>query len=93
MEQLKWLLLCMLKVGFIGFGGGNALIPFIEKEVVIKHRLVSREEFNKYVVTANITPGALPVEVAVLLGKTVAGLPGMLLAPICIVLPGVFLTI
>lgn len=93
MEQLKWLLLCMLKVGCIGFGGGNALIPFIEKEVVTKHGLVSREEFNKYVVTANITPGALPVEVAVLLGKKVAGVAGMLLAPICIVFPGVFLTI
>lgn len=93
MQQLKWLLLCMLKVGSIGFGGGNALIPFIEKEVVTKYGLVSREEFNKFVVTANITPGALPVEVAVLLGKTVAGVPGMLLAPVCIVLPGVFLTI
>ena len=93
MEQLKRLFLCMFKVGCIGFGGGNALIPFIEKEVVTKYKLVSREELNKYVVTANITPGALPVEVAVLLGKTVAGVPGMLLAPICIVLPGVFMTI
>ena len=93
MNQLKWLLLCMLKVGCIGFGGGNALIPFIEKEVVTKHNLVSREEFNKFVLTANITPGALPVEVAVLLGKAVAGLPGMVLSPICIVFPGVLTTI
>ena len=50
MQQLKRLLLCMLKVGSIGFGGGNALIPFIEKEVVTKYGLVSREEFNKFVV-------------------------------------------
>lgn len=93
MKKEKQLLLSMFKVGCIGFGGGNALIPFIEKEVVNKYKLVTREEYNKFVVISNITPGALPVEMAVALGKTVAGIPGMLLAPICIMLPGVLATI
>ena len=36
----------MLKIGFIGFGGGSALIPVIEEEVVEKDKIVSEEEFN-----------------------------------------------
>jgi chromate transporter len=88
MNRLGKLLMSMLKVGCIGFGGGNALIPVIEKEIVKEQKLVSQEEYNKFVVVSNITPGALPVEMAVALGKAIAGIPGMLLAPICIALPG-----
>ena len=49
----------MLKIGFIGFGGGSALIPVIEEEVVEKDKIVSEEEFNDDVMIASITPGAL----------------------------------
>lgn len=93
MKKLGKLLISMLKVGCIGFGGGNALVPVIEKEVVKEQKLVSQKAYNKFIVAANITPGALPVEVAVALGKTVAGVPGMLLSPICIALPGVLATL
>lgn len=93
MEKLGKLLISMLKVGCIGFGGGNALVPVIEKEVVKKQKLVSQKVYNKLIIAANITPGALPVEMAVALGKTVAGIPGMLLSPICIALPGVLATL
>lgn len=93
MKKLGKLLISMLKVGCIGFGGGNALVPVIEKEVVKEQKLVSQKEYNKFIVAANITPGALPVEIAVALGKTVAGIPGMLLAPIAIALPGVLATL
>ena len=34
----KGLLQCMLKIGFLGFGGGSALIPVFEKEVVTKRK-------------------------------------------------------
>ena len=93
MKKLGKLLISMLKVGCIGFGGGNALVPVIEKEIVKEQKLVSQKEYNKFIVAANITPGALPVEIAVALGKTVAGIPGMLLSPICIALPGVLATL
>ena len=60
----------MLKIGFIGFGGGSALIPVIEKEVVEEQKLVSKKEYDKDVIVASITPGALPVEIATGLGKS-----------------------
>ena len=60
---MKKLITIMLKIGAIGFGGGTALIPVIEDEVV-NNSLADEDEFNKDVIVANITPGALPVEIA-----------------------------
>ena len=93
LNLLKSVFLSMLKIGCIGFGGGNALIPVLEKEFVHNKKLVSSEEYNKFVVMANITPGALPVEMATALGRHICGLPGMFIGPIGMALPGVFLTV
>lgn len=87
-------LLCsMLKIGCIGFGGGNALIPIMEKEFVTSKKQLSATEFNKYVVMANLTPGALPVEMAGALGYHIAGIPGMLLSAVGMAFPGIFATV
>ena len=48
----------MIKVGVIGFGGGNALIPVLEQEVVNEKKLVSKDEYDKSVIAATLTPGA-----------------------------------
>ena len=53
MRKLQKLLLSLFKVGCIGFGGGNALIPVIEKEVVKEHKIVSQKDYNKFIVSAN----------------------------------------
>ena len=50
MRKLQKLLLSLFKVGCIGFGGGNALIPVIEKEVVKEHKIVSQKDYNKFIV-------------------------------------------
>lgn len=83
----------MLKIGFIGFGGGSALIPVIEDEVVEKDKIVSEEEFNDDVMIASITPGALPVEVATGIGRQSSGLKGMAAAATAMALPGALLTV
>ena len=56
------MLLSMLKIGAAGFGGGSALIPVIEDEVVKGQHLLSKKEYDEDVVSACVTPGALPVE-------------------------------
>ena len=83
----------MFKIGCIGFGGGTALVPVIESKVVYEKRLVNKEEYTKDVIVANITPGALPVEVAAGVGRKVCGMPGMLLSALLMGLPGTFLTV
>ena len=73
---MKELLFTMFKIGCIGFGGGTALVPVIESEVVYEKKLIDKDEYTKDVVVANITPGALPVEVAAGVGRKVCGIPG-----------------
>lgn len=83
----------MFKIGAIGFGGGTALIPVIEREVVEQSKIVTEEEYNRDVMIASITPGALPVEVATGIGREVAGNKGMIAAATAMALPGAFLTL
>lgn len=91
--NLTDLLFSMFKIGCIGFGGGNALIPIMEKEFVTSKKQLSAAEFNKYVVMANLTPGALPIEMAGSLGYHIGGISGMLLAATGMALPGIFATV
>ena len=58
--RIRGLMQAMLRVGVIGFGGGNALIPVMEKEFVTKKLYVTKEEYDEAVLAASITPGALP---------------------------------
>lgn len=92
-DKLSALIKIMLKIGAIGFGGGTALIPVIENEVVEQSRLVPEEEYNKHVMIASITPGALPVEIASGIGRKAAGNRGMIAAASAIALPGALLTL
>lgn len=78
----------MLKVGIIGFGGGNALIPLIEKEAVQKEKFLTEEDFERKVVVASITPGALPIELAGGIGRQLSGMKGMLIGASAIAFPG-----
>lgn len=63
----------MLKVGMIGFGGGSALIPVLEKELVSRGNALSEPVFVQDTVIANISPGALPVKVGSLSGLQLGG--------------------
>lgn len=91
--ELKKLLFSMIKIGTVGFGGGSALIPVIEHEIVLEKKIISEEEFDKDVIVANITPGALPVEIAGQVGSKVAGVRGMLSSATMMALPGAVLTL
>lgn len=92
MNKARSLLASMLKIGCIGFGGGSALIPVIEEEVVQEQKLISQEGYDKAVVVASITPGALPVEIATGLGQEY-GRKNMVFAAIAMAFPGAFLTV
>lgn len=92
-RALAGLMASMLRIGLIGFGGGNALIPVIEAEVVKGRRLITERDYQEDVVAASITPGALPVEIAAGTGQRVAGSLGMILAAVAMALPGALLLV
>lgn len=57
-----------IKIGAIGFGGGTAVIPVIEREAIAKNGLITPDEFKEELVLQGITPGALPLKIACGLG-------------------------
>lgn len=67
------LFLSMFKIGMIGFGGGTALIPVIERTVIDEYGLVTKEDYDVDVMVASITPGALPVEISAGVGRRIKG--------------------
>ncbi|MBK0419083.1 chromate transporter [Leucobacter sp. CSA1] len=77
----------MLKIGAIGFGGGSALIPVMERELV-GGRMLNEPEFTQDTVIANITPGALPVKLAGLAGVRLHGGASAVAGALCVALPG-----
>lgn len=93
MGRMLRLIGSMLKIGAIGFGGGNALIPVIHREVVEEKKLITKEEYEKDIIAATLTPGALPVEIASGIGKKVCGKKGMIIGGITMAAPGVLATV
>lgn len=83
----------MLKVGVIGFGGGSALIPVMEKELVTPRGALSEKVFVQDTVIANITPGALPVKLAALSGIQLGGPVLATLSALLVALPGTAVTV
>lgn len=93
MRDFMQFLFSMLKIGCIGFGGGSSLIPVMEKEFIGKGKLDTKENFDKDILVASLTPGALPVEIAASLGWRNYGGKGMILGAVAMGLPGVAATL
>lgn len=94
MGKLRALAKIMLSIGFWGYGGGTALIPVIEEALEESQELsITGDQFNKDVVAATITPGALPVEIAAGVGWQTAGSAGMVLSSTAMALPGALMTL
>ena len=53
-----------MKIGIVTFGGGYAMIPIIESEVVDKHHWMTKEEFLDAIATTQVCPGALAINMS-----------------------------
>ena len=76
-----------LKIGIVTFGGGYAMIPIIESEVVDKHHWMTKEEFLDAIATTQICPGALAINMSSLLGYKLAKTPGAIVCTLGASLP------
>lgn len=75
------------KIGAFTIGGGVAMIPLIERELVYKLKWVSYEEFTDIISIAQSAPGLIAVNVAIFLGHKVGGLKGTIVATLGSILP------
>lgn len=84
---LSELALLFFKLGTIGFGGPAAHIAMMEDEVVRRRGWLSRDEFLDYLGATNLIPGPNSTEMAIHVGRTRAGWPGLVVAGACFILP------
>ncbi len=82
--QLLW---SFLKIGAFTFGGGYAMIPLIEREVVIRRKWVGDDEFLELLTLAQTAPGPISLNTSVFVGYKVGGYRGALAAVLGTVLP------
>lgn len=76
-----------LKIGTFTLGGGYAMLPLIQKEVVERKRWIDEEEFLNMIVLAQAAPGLIAVNSAVFIGWRVYGWRGVIATVLGAVLP------
>ncbi|MGP1465594.1 MAG: chromate transporter [Prevotella koreensis] len=75
------------KIGAVTFGGGYAMIPIIETEVVDKHQWVNKEELLDLIAIAQSTPGVFAVNISTFIGYKLRGTKGAICATMGAALP------
>ena len=85
--KLLSLFLSFVKVGVLTFGGGYAMIPILEREIVDRQGWASSEELMDYYAVGQCTPGVIAVNTATFIGYKTAGNPGGVIATLGVVFP------
>ena len=75
------------KIGLFTFGGGYAMIPLIQREVIERHKWIDEKDFLDMLVLAQSTPGPIAVNTSVFVGYKMAGVAGAIAATLGTVLP------
>jgi len=90
--KLLWeLFLSFARVGVMTFGGGYAMIPILEREIIERHGWSTEEEMMDYYAVAQCTPGVIAVNTATFVGYKVAGAAGGVVATLGVVFPSVII--
>ncbi|WP_273371997.1 chromate transporter [Alistipes megaguti] len=87
MERLRTIFVSFFKIGLFTFGGGYAMIPLIEREVIDNRRWVERREFLDLLTLAQSVPGPISLNTSVFVGYKMRGLRGATAALLGTILP------
>lgn len=74
------LFLSFTGIGAVMFGGGYAMLPLLEREIVERRRWCAHDEMSEYYALAQIVPGVIAVNIAMLIGYRHRGLRGAVVA-------------
>ena len=89
-KTIKNLFVTFFKIGAFTFGGGWVMIAMMEKDIVDKHKWLTKEEFIDNLAIAQSMPGILAVNMAVLVGNKMAKKWGAFLSALGTILPSFF---
>ena len=83
------LFLTFARIGVCTFGGGMAMLPILQREIVEKKHWAVSEELTDYYAIAQCTPGIIAVNIATFIGHKLKGTLGGILSTIGVVFPSV----
>ena len=87
--QLFW---TYTKIGLFGFGGGYAMLPLVQDEVVVKQGWITEQQFTDIVALSQVTPGPIGINSATYIGYTATGsILGAIVATLAVSLPSFIL--
>jgi chromate transporter len=78
-----------LKIGTFTLGGGYAMLPLIQREVVDRQHWIDEQEFLNMIALAQAAPGLIAVNSAIFIGHRLAGWRGVVATVLGAVLPSV----
>lgn len=87
MKELLTLFLTFAKVGVMTFGGGYAMLPILQREVVENKGWATDEELTDYFAIGQCTPGVIAVNTATFIGRKQKGVWGGVAATLGVVFP------
>ncbi|MDO5702805.1 MAG: chromate transporter [Lachnospiraceae bacterium] len=80
MKDLIELYIAFFRIGCVNFGGGYAMLPLLEKDLVIKRGWTTLDELTDYFAIGQCTPGIIALNVSTFIGHKRKGIPGALAA-------------
>lgn len=89
MKQLLELFLTFAKIGGFTFGGGIAMLPMLQKEIVEKKNWATQEELMDYYAIGQCTPGIIAINTATFVGYKQKGTIGGITATLGMAFPSV----
>lgn len=91
MKKIWLLFKSFFSIGLFTFGGGYAMLPMLQREVVDKHNWSTADELLDCYAIAQCTPGVIAVNTATYVGCKVAKAIGSIVATIAVVLPSLII--
>ncbi len=79
------LYLAFLKIGTFGFGGGYAMLPLIQREIVDNNAWLSQTDFMDIIGISQMTPGPIAINAATFVGYRTGGILGSVLSTLGVV--------
>ncbi|MBE5813268.1 MAG: chromate transporter [Clostridiales bacterium] len=79
------------KIGATTFGGGYAMLPILQREIVDKYKLATEKELLDYYAIGQCTPGVIAVNTATFIGHKISGIKGAIVATLGVVTPSLII--
>lgn len=91
MKELLNLFMAFARIGAFTFGGGYAMLPMLQKEVVEKYHWATEDELMDYFAIGQCTPGIIAVNTATFVGYKTKGIAGGIFATLGMITPSIII--